>query len=196
MSFPPCQEDYRIINLNKEIATTKRFSSTEKKHDKTRKIVFHYRPIESLIPEQKQLFNKDDVNCYDIKCGLFKNKNIISVFAHLADYPYFLSKIFIENNIDTIGIYKLKLFYQNFWTDITIDKYIPCFPCYFPLYTYSETSLWPCALEKALAKLYRGYDNLKNIPFFELYQILTGFPVINFKKIYKDIPKEKLIEML
>ena len=38
MSFPPCQEDYRIINLNKEIATTKRFSSTEKKHDKTRKI--------------------------------------------------------------------------------------------------------------------------------------------------------------
>ena len=26
MSFPPCQEDYRIINLNKEIATTKRFS--------------------------------------------------------------------------------------------------------------------------------------------------------------------------
>ena len=195
MSFPPCQEDYRIINLNKEIATTKRFSSTEKKHDKTRKIVFHYRPIESLIPEQKQLFNKDDVNCYDIKCGLFKNKNIISVFAHLADYPYFLSKIFIENNIDTIGIYKLKLFYQNFWTDITIDKYIPCFPCYFPLYTYSETSLWPCALEKALAKLYRGYDNLKYISFFELYQILTGFPVINFKKIYKDIPKEKLIEM-
>ena len=194
-SFPPCQEEYRIIDLNKEIATTKRFSSTEKNEDKKRKIVFHYRPIENLIPDQKQLFNIDEVSCYDIKCGLFKNKNIISVFAHLADYPYLLSKLFVENNINTIGIYKLKLFYQNFWTDIYIDKYIPCFPCYFPLYTYSETSLWPCALEKALAKIYRGYEKLKYIPYFELYQILTGFPIINFKKMYKNTESNKLKEM-
>ena len=52
------------------------------------------------------------------------------------------------------------------------------------------------SLEKALEKVYRGYDRLKYISLFELYQILTGFPIINFKKIYKDIPKEKLIEML
>ena len=194
-SFPPCQEDYRIIDLNKEIPTAKRFASTEKSEDKKRKIVFHYRPIEDLIPEKQQLFNIDEVNCYDIKCGLFKNKNIISVFAHLADYPYLLSKIFIENNRNDIGIYKLKIFYQNYWTDVYIDKYIPCFPCYFPLYTYSETSLWPCALEKALAKLYRGYEKLKYISYFELYQLLTGFPILNFKKIYKNIEKEKLREM-
>ena len=194
-SFPPCQEEYRIIDLNKEINTTQRFSATEKNENKKRKIVFHYRPIENLIPEKKQLFNITEVNCYDIKCGLFKNKNIISVFAHLADYPYLLSKLFVENNINSIGIYKLKLFYQNFWTDIYIDKYIPCFPCYFPLYTYSETSLWPCALEKALAKIFRGYEKLKYIPFFELYKILTGFPIINFKKIYRNIETKKLREM-
>ena len=191
-SFPPCQEEYRIIDLNKEINTTKRFSSTEKVEDKKRKIVFHYRAIENLIPEKKLLFNINEVNCYDIKCGLFKNKNIISVFAHLADYPYILSKLFVENNINSIGIYKLQLFYQNFWTDVYIDKYIPCFPCYFPLYTYSETSLWPCALEKALAKIFRGYEKLKYISFFELYKILTGFPIINFKKIYKNIETKKL----
>ena len=194
-SFPPCQEEYRIIDLNKEIKTTKRFSSTEKSEDKKRKIVFHYRPLEKLIPEKKHIFIIDEVNCYDIKCGLFKNKNIISVFAHLADYPYLLSKIFVENTINTFGIYKLKLFYQNFWTDIYIDKYIPCFPCYFPLYTYSDSSLWPCFLEKALAKLFRGYEKLKYISFFELYQILTGFPIINYKKNYKNIEKEKLREI-
>ena len=194
-SFPPCQEEYRVIDLNKVITTTKRFSSTEKSEDKKRKIVFHYRPLETLIPDTKQIFNIDEVNCYDIKCGLFKNKNIISVFAHLADYPFLLSKIFVENKINTFGIYKVKLFYQNIWTDIYIDKYIPCFPCHFPLYTYSDSSLWPCVLEKALAKLFRGYEKLKYISFFELYQILTGFPIINFKKNYKNIEKDKLREI-
>ena len=195
-SFPPCQEEYRLIDLNKEITTNEKVSSTEQSKDKKKEIVFHYRPIESLIPEQKQIFVLDDVNPYDIKCGLFKNKNIISVFAHLADYPYLLSKLFVENTINYIGIYKLKLFYQNFWTDIYVDKFIPCFPCYFPLYTYSPSSLWPCLLEKALAKIYRGYENLKYISYYELYQVLTGFPIFNFKKDYKSIDKNTIVNML
>ena len=194
-SFPPFQEEYRLIDLNTEITTTKRFDSTEKNEDKKRKIVFHYRPIENLLPEQKQIFNVDEINPYDIKSGLFKNINIISVFAHLADYPYILSKIFIENNINSFGIYKLKLFYQNYWTDIYVDKYIPCFPCYFPLYTYSPSSLWPSLLEKGLAKIFRGYNKLKYVSYFELYQILTGFPIINFKKIYKNVETKILKEM-
>ena len=191
-SFPPCKEEYRIIDLNEQISTNKKLSPTEHNEDKKKEIVFHYRPIENLIPEAKQIFNIDEIDPYDIKCGLFKNKNIISIFAHLADYPNILSKLFVENTINTIGIYKIKLFYQNFWTDIYLDKFIPCFPCYFPLYTYSSTSLWPCLLEKALAKLYRGYDNLQYITYFELYQILTGFPIINFKRIYKDVDQISL----
>ena len=194
-SFPPCQEKNRIIDLTEEISTKEKVSSTEQNRDKKKQIVFHYRPIESLLPDHKQIFNYDEVDPYDIRCGLFKNKNIISVFAHLADYPFLLSKLFVENTVNTIGIYKIKLFYQNFWTDIFVDKFIPCFPCYFPLYTYSPSSLWPCLLEKALAKIYRGYDNLKYVPYFELYQILTGFPIINFKKVYKNIDINNMIKM-
>ena len=195
-SFPPCQENYRIIDLTEEISTNKKVASTEQDKDKKKEIVFHYRPIEKLIPgHNKQIFNIDEVDPYDIKCGLFKNKNVISVFSHLADYPYLLSKLFVENSINNIGIYKVKLFFQNFWTDIFVDKFIPCFPCYFPLYTYSPSSLWPCLLEKALAKIFRGYDKLKYLPFFELYQVLTGFPIINFKKSYKHIDPKNLIKM-
>ena len=194
-SFPPCQEEYRIIDLNEQISTNKQMAPTEQNQDKKKEIVFHYRPIENLFPETKQIFNIDDIDPYDIKCGLFKNKNIINVFAHLADYPNLLSKLFVENTINTIGIYKIKLFFQNFWTDIYLDKFIPCFPCYFPLYTYSPSSLWPCLLEKALAKLYRGYDNLKYLSYFELYQVLTGFPIINFKRIYKDNDQTNIIKI-
>lgn len=51
-------------------------------------------------------------------------------------------------------------------------------------------------MKKALAKVSRGYDNLKYLSYFELYQVLTGFPIINFKKIYKNIDNNNMIKML
>ena len=189
-TFPPCQIDYRIIDLSKEILINPK---TEKDKDKDNNdnvkkkyIVYHYRPIESLNPGSKIIFNKEYVNPYDIKSGLVKNYNIISVFSHLSEYPHLLEKIFEENLVNDIGIYKVKLFYQGSWTPIYVDKFIPCFPLDFPIYTYSPISLWPCLLEKALAKIYRSYDNLCRISYFELYQLLTGFPIYNFKRIYRD----------
>ena len=187
-TFPPCQIDYRIIDLSKETLITPKMSEKDKEIDNSKKkyIVYHYRPIESLNPGSKIIFNKEYVNPYDIKSGLVKNHNIISVFSHLAEYPKLLEKIFEENVVNDIGIYKVKLFFQGNWTPIYLDKFIPCFPLDFPIYTYSPISLWPCILEKALAKLYRSYDNLSKISYFELYQLLTGFPIYNYKRIYRD----------
>ena len=188
-TFPPCQTDYRIIDLTKEILINPKISEKDKEKEidnKKKYIVFHYRPIESLNPGSKIIFNKEYVNPYDIKSGLVKNHNIISVFSHLAEYPPLLEKLFEENVINEIGIYKVKLFYQGNWTPIYVDKFIPCFPLDFPIYTYSPISLWPCILEKALAKIFRSYDNLNKISYFELYQLLTGFPIYNFKRIYRD----------
>ena len=187
-TFPPCQIDYRIIDLSKETLITPKMSEKDKDNDNSKKkyIVFHYRPIESLNPGSKIIFNKEYVNPYDIKSGLVKNHNIISVFSHLAEYPKLLERLFEENLVNEIGIYKVKLFFQGNWTPIYLDKFIPCFPLDFPIYTYSPISLWPCILEKALAKIYRSYDNLCRINYFELYQLLTGFPIYNFKRIYRD----------
>ena len=194
-TFPPCQIDYRIIDLSKEILINPKMSDKEKDKDKDKDkdidgkkkyIVFHYRPLESLNPGSRIIFNKEYINPYDIKSGLVKHHNIISVFSHLAEYPKLLEKIFEENIVNEIGIYKIKLFFQGAWTSIYLDKFIPCFPLDFPIYTYSPLSLWPCLLEKALAKIYRSYDNLNRISYFELYQLLTGFPIYNFKRIYRD----------
>ena len=190
-TFPPCQTDYRIIDLSKELLINPKSTEKDKEKDKDSEfkrkyVVFHYRPIESLNPGSKIIFNKEYVNPFDIKSGLVKNHNIISVFSHLAEYPKLLEKLFEENVVNEIGIYKVKLFFQGSWTPIYMDKFIPCFPLDFPIYTYSPISLWPCILEKALAKIYRSYDNLSRITYFELYQLLTGFPIYNFKRIYRD----------
>ena len=43
---------------------------------------------------------------------IVKNVNIISVFSHLAEYPQLLEKIFEDNTVNDIGIYKVKLFVE------------------------------------------------------------------------------------
>ena len=183
-TFPPCQIDYKIMDLNKETLINPK--NMDNNGYKERYIVYHYRPIESLNPGNKIIFNKEYINPYDIKSGLVKNVNIISIFSHIVEYPKILEKIFEDNEINEIGIYKVKLFFQGSWTNICLDKFIPCFPLDFPIYTYSSLSLWPCLLEKALAKIFRGYDNLYKVNYFELYQILTGFPIYHFKKIFRE----------
>ena len=197
-TFPPCQTDYRIMDLTKETLINPKLSDKDKDNDASKKkyIVFHYRPIESLNPGSRIIFNKEYVNPYDIKSGLVKNHNIISVFSHLAEYPKLLEKLFEENMVNDIGIYRVKLFFQGNWTSFYVDKFIPCFPLDFPIYTYSPISLWPCLLEKVLAKIYRSYDNLCRISYFELYQLLTGFPIYNFKKIYREREPNKFRESL
>ena len=181
-TFPPCKIEYITLDLSKEIKTNPKLHFTEPENEKKKKIVYHYRSIENLNVGHKQIYYKEDINPYDITSGLIVNYNIISVFSHLSDYPKYLIKLFPDNNINDIGIYKVKLFLMGNWTNIFLDKFIPCFPMDFPIYTYSNNSLWVCLLEKAIAKNFGGYDNLKNISFFELYQILTGFPILNFKK--------------
>lgn len=186
-TFPPFQIDYKIMDLEKEtLINPKKSDSIKDKDYKQRYILYHYRPIESLNPGSNIILNTEYINPYDIKSGLVKNINIISVFSHLAEYPKLLQKIFEDNEINDIGVYTVKLFFQGCWTNIYLDKFIPCFPLDFPIYTYSPLSLWPSILEKALAKLFRGYDNLSKISYFELYQILTGFPIYHFKKINKE----------
>ena len=198
-TFPPCQIDYKIMDLSRETLINPKSSDKEKEKEKEkdykqRHIVFHYRPIESLNPGSNIILNKEYINPYDIKSGFVKNVNIISVFSHLAEYPQILEKIFEDNEVNDIGIYKVKLFFQGCWTNIYLDKFIPCFPLDFPIYTYSPLSLWPSLLEKALAKVFRSYDNLSKISYFELYQILTGFPIYHFKKIYREASKLNLFE--
>ena len=212
-SFPPCQIEQHVIDLSKEIKTNPDLGNTESENDKKKTIIFHYRAIEHLLPNpnEKQIIKKSDFIPYDIQFGLIKNPNIISVFAHLADFPKYIYKLFPENKINDFGIYKIQLFLMGTWTTVYIDKFIPCFPMYFPIYTYSPNIIWPCLLEKAIAKTFGGYHNLKQLTYFELYQILTGLPVYNFTRINDNkyilnsnlntiasqcLSKDEIIEML
>ena len=87
-TFPPCQIDYKVMDLSKETLINPKETDKEKEKEneyKQRNIVYHYRPIESLNPGSDIILNKEYMNPYDIKSGFIKNVNIISVFSHLAE---------------------------------------------------------------------------------------------------------------
>ena len=209
--FPPCKVDQYTIDLSKEIKTNPLFSNTELDKDKLKTVIFHYRAIENLLPDKTAIYtSSEEFSPYDITCGLIKNHNIISVFAHLAQTPHYLRQLIPDNSFNKMGIYKVRLFLMNGWTSVFVDKFIPCFPCYFPIYTYSTKSLWPVLLEKALAKSFDGYEKLTKLSYFDLYTVLLGMPVMNCKRIedkyyvntnYKNtnsetLTKEQIIDMI
>ena len=195
--FPPCQIENITIDLSDEIITNPKFISTENPKEKKKVIIYHYRSIESIFPNIKHIIKRYQIDPYDIHYGIICNINIIGIFSHLSEFPNILLNLFPDcnndgNNVNYFGMYKIKLFINNCWSEIFLDKFIPCFPLDFPIYTFNKLSLWALLLEKGLAKIFGGYDNLKNISYFELYQILTGFPVVNFKKIDNDLNNKNI----
>lgn len=49
------------------------------------------------------------------------------------------------------------------WQDIIIDDYIPCFPLGQPIFGKNNgKEIWALLIEKAMAKMFGGYQRLEN----------------------------------
>ncbi|MCQ2819573.1 MAG: C2 family cysteine protease, partial [archaeon] len=162
--------------------------------DEPRTIKLHLRRIQELnknFEERYQIIEDNENFQEKIKFGLKKNLNVIFVFLHLSDNPEYIKRLFPENYINDLGIFKVNLFLNGGWLPVALDQFIPCFPMHFPLYTYSKNAYWPCLIEKALAKVFGGYEKLIYLSFYELYQVLTGLPIIDYRfSQNKDIAYE------
>lgn len=89
------------------------------------------------------------------------------------------------------GIYVIAMCVDGLWEDIVIDDHIPCSVYrdqqgrYFaePLYNRTkndETEMWVCFLEKAWAKIFKGYENIVGGFMEEALRDLTGAPCKSF----------------
>jgi len=87
-----------------------------------------------------------------------------------------------------MGFYRLKLFIEGNWKNITIDDYIPCWPKEGPLFTHSKDgSLWVQLLEKGFAKVYGGYRRIDGGgSVSEALQMMTGLPETQFSLTEPD----------
>lgn len=77
-------------------------------------------------------------------------------------YPQLITKLFEPCVTSVTGMYKIQLFWNNKWTDVIIDDYIP-FQQLEKETTLSAKSknnneMWVALLEKAYVKLHGSYE--------------------------------------
>jgi len=69
-----------------------------------------------------------------VKAGILGDEWFLSAIALLAERPALIERLFITKEMNTVGIYKLRLCKNGEWVTITIDDLIPCFPDAEPLF--------------------------------------------------------------
>lgn len=110
------------------------------------------------------VFNKEnEISPNEIKQGALVNCYFLSVIAALAEHPDRIKKIFITDEINTTGIYGIRLCLDGEWKEIVIDDYFPCdhkksVPCFS---TSSGHTLWVQIVEKCYAKAYGSYNKIE-----------------------------------
>jgi len=122
--------------------------------------------IELNDPKQWSLFASPKITSF--KQGDIGDCWLIASFIALIEFPELLKKIFycknesINQTINEEGIYFLRFFYHGDYHSIIIDDCFPCNADRTLLQTKSNRKqLWPCLIEKAVARLFGGYGSLE-----------------------------------
>ena len=119
----------------------------------------------------------------DIIKGYFDDKNLISVLSALSEKNNLIKRLFVNNNnsISEKGIYQIQLYIKGQWRIIIIDDLFPCYIIGNPIVSRSPSNIiWVLLLEKAIAKIYKCYYNIKNLKISDCFLLLTGFPTFYF----------------
>ena len=133
-----------------------------------------------------QIFQGSLGNCYLIS----------SFISIIHKNPNLIKNLFISNEINLNGFYKIKLFISGKWKIITIDDLFP-FKGNFPAFSRTNSNdIWIFLLEKAFAKIYGSYLQIENGNPSIALSILTGIPTENFYEKSSKEFKEIIVEML
>lgn len=117
----------------------------------------------------------------DVKPGVLGNEWFLSAVALLAERPALIERLFVTKELNTAGVYKLRLCKNGEWVTVTIDDYIPCYPEGEPLFAKCHgNELWVMLLEKAFAKLHGNYYLLRGGFVHEALIDLTGCPCVSY----------------
>ena len=120
---------------------------------------------------------EDGIDPSDIKQGIIPDCWFLSACACLAERPSLIRRLFITQEYNKEGIYRLRILKNGEWQLVTIDDYIPCYYNGGPMFTRSNgMELWVMLLEKAYAKLHGNYNCLEYGYTYEGMIDLTGCP--------------------
>jgi calpain-15 len=125
---------------------------------------------------------EDGIDPNDINQGSLGDWWFLASLASIAENPALVKRLFITQEYNEEGIYRVKVCKNGEWMTINIDDYIPCHLNGGPMFASNEgNELWTMLLEKAYAKVHGNYCQLRS-GFLEHGMCdLTGCPTIEYK---------------
>lgn len=149
------------------------------------KVIFGDFDSDSKTDENKGLKDPtifyDAIDPSDIKQGCLGNCWTMCALASIAERPSLIERLFVTKEINSNGIYRVKLCKNGEWVTVTIDDFFPCYPLGGPLFSRTHgNELWVLLLEKAYAKLHGSYFSLRGGYASEALIDFTGCPTTTF----------------
>ena len=135
----------------------------------------------------------------NLESSTLKNKYLASCLAYLSKRPFLISRLF-ETAADTpVKVICLWLCLSGAWTVVVIDNLLPMYldihNAYEPFNLRATPStndstdftglLWPSYLEKALAKAFSSYWEIKKGHPLLTLRDLTSFPIVELELVNK-----------
>jgi calpain-15 len=113
----------------------------------------------------------------DIQQGELGNCWLMAALALITERPHMLRHILLTQKINREGVYLVRICHNGLWKTIILDD---CFPCTnhntLAFSKATKCQLYVPLIEKACAKLFGSYSNLRSGSTAEGLQLLTGAP--------------------
>ena len=115
-----------------------------------------------------------------VNCSKLTSPAIFNALKAMSHRPELILRLFQEPiNCDNRNLC-VRINYLGRWTNVELDYYFPCYPLGQPLSIYHEdkTQSWGYIIEKAMAKLFGGYNNLTKLSITTVLSCLANCPVL------------------
>mmetsp|Transcript_6709 Transcript_6709/g.11909 ORF Transcript_6709/g.11909 Transcript_6709/m.11909 type:complete len:795 (-) Transcript_6709:1604-3988(-) len=149
----------------------------------------HWRRPSEFMTGTYSLFH-GEIEPNDIKQGKLGDCWLMCALSSLAERPELVRRLFLIEEANAEGIYRVRLCKDGEWVTVTVDDYFPCFPFGGPIFSRSQgNELWVLLLEKAYAKIHGSYMLLRGGWAAEGMSDLTGCPTENLDFSHDDVKR-------
>ncbi|CAF0780594.1 unnamed protein product [Adineta steineri] len=113
----------------------------------------------------------------DIQQGVLGDCWLVAALALISERPRLLEHILLTKQINSQGVYLVRICHNGLWKTIIVDDCFPCTKHKRLVFTQAKRrQLFVPLIEKACAKLFGSYSSLKSGNMLEGLQLLTGAP--------------------
>ena len=167
ISFPPDIDSILGKNVNDQVKDAYKYSTDYQE------VIYNtsWRRLSDLFPTSNLFDSENEVK---IVQGSLGDCYFISVLIGLSNNPFWIKRLFSTQAVSGKGYYEVRLFIAGEWQKVIIDDFIPVVEEEPIFLSVAGNCLWPFLLQKAWAKVNRGYLNSEEGLSSESFTAITG----------------------